>query len=140
MKFYNFELKHLFDFLLSLELLGKQNRMRTRFCKLLSEQINEIMEQKDRLIFDFSKKDDDGNPLYESLPGNKVKYHLTDTASFNYELDILMKEEFVIEENEINKDMLETVADVLLNLSIPLKGQEALMYERYCEAFENLKF
>lgn len=114
--------------------------MRTRFCKLLSEQINEIMEQKDRLIFDFSKKDDDGNPLYESLPGNKVKYHLTDTASFNYELDILMKEEFVIEENEINKDMLETVADVLLNLSIPLKGQEALMYERYCEAFENLKF
>lgn len=140
MKFYNYELKHLFEFLLSLELIGKQNRMRTRFCKLLGEQINEMMEQKDRLILEFSKKDNDGKPLFEALPDNKVKYHLTDTASFNHELDILMREEFVIEENEANKDMLETVAEALLNLAIPLKGQEAIRYERYCEAFENLKY
>ncbi|ATF13693.1 DUF1617 domain-containing protein [Brevibacillus brevis X23] len=140
MKFYNFELKHLFDFLISLELVGKQNRMRTRFCKLIGEQINEFMEQKDRLIFEFSKKDENGKPLFENLNETQVKYHLTDADSFNNELNLLMCEEFVIEESEAYRDMLLTVGDILTNLTIPLSGQEAFQYDRYCEAFERLNY
>jgi hypothetical protein len=140
MKFYNFELKHLFDFLISLELVGKQNRMRTRFCKLIGEQINDIFEQRDRLILEFSKKDDNGKPLVENLDESQVKYHLNDIDSFNKELNVLMYEEFVIEESEANRDMLLTVGDMLTNLAIPLSGQEAFKYDRYCEAFEQLSY
>ncbi|WP_064198978.1 hypothetical protein [Brevibacillus brevis] len=140
MKFYNFELKHLFDFLISLELVGKQNRMRTRFCKLIGEQINDIIEQRERLILEFSKKDDNGKPLVETIDESQVKYHLNDIDSFNNELNLLMFEEFVIEESETNRDMLLTVGDILTNLAIPLSGQEAFQYDRYCEAFERLNY
>lgn len=138
MKLLNIEVQGLYDFLLSLELSGKQNRMRTRFCKLLANQLQQIEEDKADLIDQFVAKDEDGKPIFEKLPDGKVKYHLRDTEGFAREFNILMREEFVIEETEEVKDMLLTVKDIVLNLDKSFSGQEALQYDRYCEVFENI--
>ncbi|RNB52667.1 hypothetical protein EDM57_20995 [Brevibacillus gelatini] len=140
MKFYNYELKNFYDFLLSIELRGKQSRMRTKLCKLIGERLHEITDERDKLIAEFVERDENNNPLTKEAEGGKLKYILRDTEAFAKEYDLLMQEEFIIEENEVNKDMLMTVADVVLNLDIPLKGQEAILHERYCEVLESLNY
>jgi len=139
-KFHNYELKHLYEFLLSLELMGKQNRMRTRFCKLIQQRIEEVHEERDKLILQFSEKDEEGNPKTERVNNDQVKYVLNDVPAFTNELDLLLSEEFVLDETEANKDLLLTVANLVLNLDISFSGQEAMKYDRYCEVFEQLAY
>lgn len=140
MKLFNFELNGLFDFLMSLELVGKQNRMRTRLCKLIAERLNEIVDERDKLILQFAETDEEGKPLILPVDGNQNKYVMKDMEAFTREYDLLQREEFILEETEERKDMLLTVASIVLNLDMPFKGQEALQYERYCEIFEQLSY
>ncbi|MGG0793844.1 hypothetical protein ABE137_07535 [Brevibacillus laterosporus] len=140
MKLANYELPTLYKILYELELTGKQSRMRTRFCKVLGARINETEEEKDKLIRQYAKYDENEQIVTQKNEDGKDLIILKDVATFNRELDILMREDFILDETEERKEMLLTVSDILLNIDTPFSKEDAHFYDRFCEVFENLSF
>ncbi|MFB0831560.1 hypothetical protein ACEU2D_18395 [Brevibacillus laterosporus] len=140
MKLANYELPTLYKILYELELTGKQSRMRTRFCKVLGLGINETEEEKDKLIRQYAKYDENEQIVTQKNKDGKDLIILKDVATFNRELDILMREDFILDETEERKEMLLTVSDILLNIDTPFSKEDAHYYDRFCEVFENLSY
>lgn len=133
-------IKGFMDFLMSLELAGKQSRMRTRFCKLLDEKMVQMENERFELIQQFGKKDEIGELLQsEDDKGNKV-YQIDDIPNFTKELNILMNEDFYIDETMERKEMLMTIKDLVLDCELTFKGEDAIAYDIWCEAVEEIKY
>nr|WP_162306335.1 hypothetical protein [Brevibacillus laterosporus] len=140
MKLANYELATLYKMLYELELTGKQSRMRTRFCKLLENRINETQDERDKLIRQFAKYDENGQVVTQKDEKQKEYITIHDVNAFNKEMDILMREDFTLDETEERKDMLLTVSDIILNIETSFSKEDAISYDRYCEVFENLTY
>jgi len=139
MRIKNYEIRSFVDFLMKLELAGKKSRMRTRFVRLLLERQNLIDEEHRDLVLQYSNLDDEGEPKTIERDG-ELMYDIKDIVSFNREYNILMNEEYIIEQTEDRKDMLLTVQDAVLNCDIVFKGTEALKYDRFCEIVEEINY
>ncbi|WJJ55278.1 hypothetical protein QB910_000034 [Dabrowskivirus KKP3916] len=137
MKIRNFELKDFGDFLLSEELVGKKSRFRSRFVKLANEQLALIDSERIDLLKQYAKKDENKQPVLED-DGNSYKMEESDRNEFLNEYYNLMNEEFVVEENEANKEMLLVIKDVVLNTERSFSGQQAMQYDRWCEIVESM--
>ena len=135
MKFKNVDVKGLAEFLASEKLVKKQSRMRTKFLKLLNESINEIESFRKEMLEKYSKKDDEGNALIENN-----SYVLEDAEAFNKEYVELMNEDFIIDETESKRELLQHVERILENTETEFDGIKAFQYDAWCEAFENLKY
>jgi len=135
MKIKNSEISGLADFLANEKLGGKASRMRTKFLKLLNEAINEIESFRKELLEKYSKKDDEGNALIENN-----SYVLEDAEAFNKEYVELMSENFIIDETESKREMLQHIKRILDNTETEFEGVKAFQYDSWCEAFENLKY
>ncbi len=139
MKIRNHEIKGFVDFLMELELKGKESRLRTRFVKLLIERQNLIEEEHQQLIIQYSNLDENGFPKIIERDGQKM-YDVVDIISFNREYNILLNEEFVIDESEERKEMLLLIKDIILDCDKTFKGEEAIRYDRYCQIVEDIKY
>ena len=135
MKLKNEAINGLAEFLSSEKLSGKISRMRTKFLKLLNESINEIESFRKEMLEKYSKKDDEGNPLIENN-----SYVLEDAETFNKEYLELMKEDFIIDETNSKREMLQHIKRILENTNTEFEGVKAFQYDAWCEAFENLKY
>jgi len=135
MKLKNSEINGLAEFLASEKLVKKQSRMRTKFLKLLNESVNETEEFRKELLEKYSKKDNDGNALIETN-----SYVLEDAEVFNKEFLELMNEDFIIDETESKRGMLQNIKRILENTNTEFEGVKAFQYDAWCEAFENLKY
>ena len=135
MKFKNVDINGLAEFLASEKLVKKQSRMRTKFLKLLNEAINEIESFRKEMLEKYSKKDDEGNALIENN-----SYVLEDAETFNKEYVELMNEDFIIDETESKRELLQHVKRILDNTETEFDGVKAFQYDTWCEAFENLKY
>jgi hypothetical protein len=140
MRVMNFEVKEFIRFLIELKLAGKESRMRTRFCKLLADRMKQIEDEREELINQFAEHDADGEVVVENDPGtNKQVYKLKDHAGFNREYTVLMREEYVIDETEERQEMLKTIKDIVLNVDMEFQGEEAFVYDRWCEIVEEIE-
>ena len=138
MKLYNYEVESFAEFLLSLELGGKQSRMRTKLCKVLVDRIKEVDDDRLSLAKEFALKEKDGEtPISEALDDGRTVFKIDDEEGFSREYNVLMREEFIIENTEDKKDMLETVKEAILNTNQVFSGQSALQYDRWCEIVED---
>jgi len=135
MQLKNSEISGLAEFLAKEKLGGKTSRMRTKFLKILNEAINETESFRKELIDKHSKKDDEGNALIENN-----SYVLEDVETFNKEYVELMSEEFIIDETESKREMLQHIKRILDNTETEFEGVKAFQYDSWCEAFENLKY
>ena len=133
MKLYNHEIEAFIHFLMTEELIGKQSRMRTRFCKLLGERAKEVEDERQDLIKQYSTK-------VETNEDGSIIYPLTDAQAFYKELSILLDEEFIIDETLERKDMLETVRDIVLDSKQTFSGQAAYLHSRFCDLVEEVKY
>ncbi|XOS93105.1 hypothetical protein ACLMAB_05515 [Brevibacillus laterosporus] len=142
MKLANYELPTLHKILYELELTSKQSRMRTRFCKLLEDRIIEMEEEKNKLIHQYAEYDENGQIVMKKNEEGKNLFTIKDVnvAAFNREIDILMREDFILDETEERKEMLLTVSNIILNIETPFSKEDALYYDRYCEVLENLSY
>ncbi|ARK32114.1 hypothetical protein [Halalkalibacter krulwichiae] len=134
MKLKNNDLKGLATFLVDEELSGKSSRLRTRFVRLLEEEWNQINDFIDELLVKHAQKDKQNNPIKKD---NQLQ--IEDLESLNREYNELMNEEFVIDEVESKREMLLEVRNILENTKKEFSGKSAFEYDRWCEAFENLK-
>lgn len=118
------------NLLYDLSLKGKESRHRTRFIKLLQEQLKEVEEERKQLAEEFSRKDKNGKPIIEDN-----KYVLENEKEFYKEYNELMDEEFIIE-GANHEETLKTVKKILLECEVAFSGQDAMVYDYLCEQFE----
>lgn len=127
----NVEINKVSTFMYKLELKAKQSRSRTKFMRLLDEKQEEYKEGSDELLSMYAVKDEAGQPKivdnqYEFENGNLEKY-IDERA----ELD---NEEVIINLEDYPK-VFETLFEVLDELDIQLKEEDAVTYDRLCEVF-----
>lgn len=141
MRIKNIMLDKFANFLMDFELKGKESRMRTRFVKVLAEQIQTNKEEGEDLVKQYADLDESGEPKLTEKDG-KSYYNISKEkqAEYNREYFIFMNEEFVIEENEANKEMLLLIKDIILNCEMTFKGVEAIEYDTWCELVEGLEY
>lgn len=138
MKIKNFEVQILANVLFNMSLVKKDSRMRTRFVKELGEYLKSTLDiEQQELIKTYAKKDDDGEPLLNEDKTSAILIEET-ADEFHKEFDQLMNEEYIIVENESSRDMLITVGKSLLDCELEFKGQEATLFDGWCEQFEEL--
>lgn len=139
----NYEIGELYSFLFNLILKGKESRMRTRFLKLLEDQLNLINLERQQLISDYAEKDDHGEVLYnlEQVDGKEMEVPIfTDDSEKEIQKQILalLNEDFIIEETADKADILQTLQEIILNCDLEFTGKKATMYDRFCEIFEDI--
>lgn len=136
---YNYEVNGLIEFLMNQELASQRSRMRTKFVKVCAEKQSEIDYDKAELVKEYAQKDENGELIiHTDEESGQTSYKITDIDSFNIEYDILMREEFIIDETPERQLMLEIVRNVVLNCESAYSGKEALQYDRWCEIVESI--
>lgn len=136
MKIQNGEIKAFSEFLLSLELKGKQSRMRTRFIRILEQQLRMVSVEYKLLVQEYAHLDENKEPKTIMLNDVEV-FDMKDLPSFQAEYEELMKEEFVILRDESNEEMLQAIAQMVLDCDSTFSGEQALQYDRFCDIVES---
>lgn len=132
----NYDVQKIGEFLLNLSLKGKQTRMRSRFINLLQEHLNQINEEKQQLFEDYSKKDENGNPIKETVDG-QTGFKVDN--QYYKELAVLMDEDFILEETPKMMDMLLTIQEIIFGLEdMEMSGDEAMTYGMIYDLFEEV--
>ncbi|POZ57263.1 hypothetical protein LYSIN_02047 [Lysinibacillus sphaericus] len=140
----NYEISELYAFLFNLILKGKESRMRTRFLKLLEDQLNLVNQERQQLVADYADKDDNGEVLYnkEIVDNKEIEIPIFDKDAekeVQRQILTLLHEDFIIEETADKLDMLQVLQEILLNLDLEFTGKKATLYNRYCEIFEDIQ-
>lgn len=139
MKLYNYEIEPFGNFLLELELKGKESRMRTRLVRLLDERLKLINQERLEIINTYAKRDENGEIEYQEINGQKM-FKINDIENYKKEMEELINEVFIIDETEERREMLTTVANAVLNCDMVFKGEKAIQYDRWCEIVEGINY
>ncbi|EON72823.1 hypothetical protein [Lysinibacillus sphaericus] len=139
----NYEIGELQAFLFNLILKGKESRMRTRFIKLLEQQLNQVNQERQQLVDEYAEKDKNGEILYttEIVDGKEIEMPLfSEEAEKEVQQQILtlLHEDFIIEETAEKIDMLRILQEIVLNCDLEFTGKKATLYDRFCEIFEDI--
>ncbi|MEQ6356567.1 hypothetical protein ABNX05_18245 [Lysinibacillus sp. M3] len=138
--FKNYELKAFGDFLYELSLKGKDSRMRSRFISILETQLQLISTERDILLQDYAKKDENGEPIRDKDEEGQEFVILEDSFSFNLEVSKLMGEEFIIEVKNEKVEMVKTIQRIVFYVDKEFSGLEAERYNRFCDILESVSF
>ena len=152
----------LYDWLGRQQLHGKESRMRTRFMKLLETRITEIeperiklceefCEKKDgKLVYWTNKKDKKGEDVVDLKTGNHIQeettdkeksvgYKIVDVDKFNKAYFDYLQEEFIIDITPANSEAIYGARDIILNTTEQFTGRQAVIYNEWCDCFEEVK-
>jgi len=96
---------------------------------------NTLQPEIQELVEEYGLRDIDNELIpnieggYELIPEKAEEYHK--------EYNAILEEYYIVEVNETNKDMIQSIAEALLDCEIELSNDEAVLYDRWCEQFEN---
>lgn len=133
------ELEYVIKFLTQLKLIDHESRMRTRFVKLLTSRLQLFMEEYLEVVKEHAQLDSNNEPVIVQVDDQEV-YDIKDQAKFQKSLQPLHEEEFVIEVDDNNQNMVKSVTNSILNCGLEFSGQDAYNFDSLCERFENLEF
>jgi outer membrane murein-binding lipoprotein Lpp len=134
----------------SQQLAARPSRFRSRFLKDLSAEIVQLDEDRIALASEAAEKDENGKAKVEGVDNEE---HFVVSEENQRELNLavteLMKEEYVVDITEGNKEKMDTIRNILLNTAYSFgpresdTPQEAQMhilemnnYDVWCNAFE----
>ncbi|MCE4043365.1 hypothetical protein LXM56_04480 [Lysinibacillus fusiformis] len=141
----NYEIGELQSFLFNLILKGKESRMRTRFIKLLEDQIELLKVERQQLINDYALKDENGEIVTETKEIHNKEEEIVlfqcEEAEKEAQMQIMlmMNEDFIIEETADKIEMLTILQSIILNCDLEFTGNKAVLYDRFCEIFEEIE-
>ena len=132
MQIKNKDISNTYKMLFDLELKGKTSRLRSRFNRILQEHYNNIIQpEENELKNQYAIKDENNEIIIDDKGNFKV------TEEYLNEMSILLNEELHIDLNEVNKEMLLTVANLFLDEELMIvSGELAETYDSVCEQFE----
>jgi hypothetical protein len=137
MKMYNAEISGFQDFIFKLKLKGKKSRMRMRFFELLGDQLKQIQKEQQLLLEEQNAIDENGQVVF--IEGTKTP-DVDNMAEYEKEFNQLLNEEFYIEENDKNKDMLLVIKEAILDYDEEVEGQDAANHYRMCKLVEEINY
>lgn len=144
--FKNWQVIPLATWLSQLFLHGKESRNRTRFIKLLSERIQEIEKERIGLMEKHQAKNKKGKPLWIDENGKDTEdrmkgknYKIDQKEKFDKEFNDYFAEDFVLDVSPAKQETIYNVRDLVLNTEKEFAGNEALMYNSWCDSFEGIK-
>lgn len=140
MKMLNAEIENFANFLMEIELEGRKSRLRTRFVKVLQERLKLIQEEHKAILEQYTAKDEEGELKTIDTEDGGRAYDVQDYEAFQKEYQDLLVEEFVIDQTQERKQMLEAVREGVLNTDMVFKGKDALVFDRYCEIVEQVEY
>lgn len=132
LKIKNTDVVKTYELLVNLTLPFKDSRLRSKFCRLLITHHDETYrEAKQEIINHFSIPTEDGKFM---IPYDKV-------GAYENEMKILENEHFAVELNELNKEMLLKINEILHDerLFDKLSGKDALVHDTLCDEFERIE-
>lgn len=139
MKFKNFEVEPLARLLFNLSLKNKDSRMRTQFVNLLDAHLRGVIGEGKRILVEqFAKRDENGEFVMNTENPDLIDLNEETTQEYHLEDDILMNEYFHVEESEANKLMILSIAETLLDGDFTVSGEDAVLYDKWCEQFEKV--
>ena len=132
------DLEGFVNFLMEEELSGKSSRQRAKFVKVAQQGLMDFFTKRDDLISNHAKRDEVGNIITtENEQGNTV-VEVDNMEEFKKEFELLNKERFEIPTTEDTREYLMVVQNIVLNTERNFKGQEALLYDVYCDIVEQI--
>ncbi|MCK9578710.1 hypothetical protein M0R01_04470 [bacterium] len=147
---------------------GQASRSRTRFLQLIAPILQELDKTRIELLKKYAEKKKvkqgkEGEEKEVELPvmfypevkvsenGEEIievkettdehkgkKYKIKDVDGFNKEYQDYLNEDYIVDVLPSNKNMIEGVKDILLKSHEEFGGRQALLYDEWCNAFENL--
>lgn len=140
MRIKNIELLPLIAYLDTFTLISTESRMRTRLKKILIDKLQLFDSERQELVKQFSRKDENGNPLTKINEDGEEVGDIEEVNEFQREYAILGNELIYIEETIGNRQMLLTVRDIVAADSTGYKGAEADNYDYWCQCFEAINY
>lgn len=125
---------------------GKVSRARTRFLKLIAPRMQEINEEKQKLIEENAEKNKDKELIYLDAKGKETtdkakstQYKMKDAGKFQKDYTNYLQEDFVIDITGATEDTIYGVKTIILDTEEEFKEDMSSIYNEWCEAFENIK-
>ena len=123
---------------------GQASRSRTRFIKIIADRSKEIEEERVEIAKENSKNEK-GEVVFIDKAGKVVKentpdgrYDVKDMNKFIKEWRDYLNEDYLIDVTPANRDIINGVKIILLTTNDEFKGDGAIMYNEWCESFENI--
>jgi hypothetical protein len=136
MKIHNYQLETLASYLHSLNLERKASRLRTRFKNVILERFQTVLNEVNEINKEYLMFDENNQPLLKD-----DKYLFRDDVKRLNDINELYKETFIVEQNENNREMLESVKDSVINHSPEaFEGKDADIYDLMCELVEQIDY
>lgn len=134
------------SYLSDLMLHGQLSRSRTRFLRALAPRIEEIDKTRMEIMKRYHVLDDATQlPILFDRDGKEttdldvgVRYKLTDKDKYDEELDVYMREDYIIDVTPANREDVYNVRKLLLESKDLFGGRNAVMFDEWCVAFENI--
>lgn len=132
-KIKNNMLNETIDFFFGMSLKGKESRMRTRFIKLLSTEVERVAEEENGILKEYCVLNDDGE-LEQNEDGTAIIKKGKEEVLMDERLELL-NEEFIIDDSN-SQNMLMTVRKILDDCDMELSERKAVLYDYLCEQFK----
>lgn len=125
---------------------GPLSRSRTRFINLLLPRIKEIDAERMKIMDKYQVKDPKTKqPLLITREGGEttelskgIRYKLIDKEKFDKELKDYLNETYVIDVTPANREDVYAIRDMILKSNDIFGGRNAMMFDEWCQAFENI--
>lgn len=117
------------------------SRARNKFLNVCAEEYTQFENDKNEIIMQYVSKDENGNPIWsKDEHGNEIQaIQLSDLSDsvrkdFIKDMNELIDEDFIFEENESNKPIIDALRLILRDLDIVFKNDdEAFFYDQFCD-------
>jgi len=130
LKIENIKISGAIEILDKLKLKGLKSVHRTRLIRLLSDKLQEVIEEEKSLKESYAAKDDEGKPIIID-----DKYDIEETEKLQEDLEAFFNEKVVIDGGD-NQVTIKSVKQSLEECDIDWSGQQAYDYANLYEAFE----
>lgn len=111
-----------------------ENVHRMRLVKNLEERFNEFEKDKNSIVKEYAKKDENG----EVIQNDNGSVTIIDTASLERDLAILFQETVVIDDSKLKTPIM-TVKHLIFDFEGELSGDSGEAHYLLCEELENLE-
>lgn len=138
-KLKNKDLSNVYGLLFDLKLPFRLTRKRARFIEELQNHYTNVYQKgRDELIKHFADKDENGNVI--TLEDGGFTIPTSELEAFTNEINILDNELYQLEVNEINKELLTAIYEIVSSEDyiIELSGQLAITHDILCTELERV--
>ncbi|WRM43581.1 hypothetical protein [Staphylococcus phage LY01] len=127
----NKDLQTVYDVLFNIPLNGNKSRHRTKFVNNIKEAYEEYAKDRQDMINEFSKKDENGNIIKDPKDSRSIILNIDEFPNAKEDILAIDEEKAVI----VVRDKY-ILLDIIDNMEIQLSGEKAIIIDTLAEQLE----